>query len=840
MTLPAESLPVPSVAAEGPVRCFHCGQPVPAGASYPVEVDGEARPMCCAGCQAVARTILQCGLGAYYRHRTAAAHRAEPLPPEILERFAVYDRPAVQQSFVRSQGELRETSLILAGITCAACVWLNERHVSSLPGVVEFRVNYSTHRAHLKWEPALIHLSDVLGAIAAIGYTAHPYDPRTHEALYQEERRQGLRRLGVAGLGMGQVMMFAVALYAGGFQGMDTGIEGLLRWASLAVATPVVAYSARPFFRGAWRDLRRGGLGMDVPVALAIGAAYSASLWATLSGRGEVYFDSVTMFTFFLLTARHLETVARHGAVRTMEALGRLLPVTANRLQGDREEVVAAADLQPGDMVLVRPGERIPADGAVAEGRSSVDESLITGESLPQPRGEGDSVAAGSVNREGPLTVRVQRVGSQTLLSSIVRLLDRAQTEKPRVAQLADQVAGWFVAAVLVLAAAVALWWWRHQPDDAFWVTLSVLVVTCPCALSLATPAALTAAAAWLNRRGLLVTRGHAVETLARATHVVLDKTGTLTEGVLRLAEVMPLRGFAAAEVLGLAAALEQRSEHPIAKAVLREAPNTAPALNLKVLSGEGVEGDIDGRRYRLGNPGFAAGRGLVEPAELQRTKEGATWVMLADDAGPLGWLAFTDPLRPDAADAVRELGRQGLELWLLSGDGSAVVDRVARAVGIAHAHGQLTPDAKLAKVQALQRSGGCVAMVGDGVNDAPVLAGAQVSIAMGGGADLAHASADMVLLSGNLMDIVAGRRTARRTVRVIRQNLAWALGYNLLALPLAAAGYVAPWMAALGMSMSSIVVVLNALRLKRGPGGERAQAAPAPGSGATLRDLPA
>jgi Cu2+-exporting ATPase len=819
MTLPAESLPAPPAAKGNRPSCFHCGQPIPSGATYAAEVDGVSRPMCCAGCQAVARTIVDRGLGAYYRHRTAPARTVEPVPADLLDRLALYDRPAVQQSFVRPEGELRETSLILEGITCAACVWLNERHVSRLPGVTSFRVNYSTHRAHLTWDPGLIELSEVLGAISAIGYVAHPYDPRRHEDIYRAERNAALRRLGVAGLGVGQVMMFAVALYAGGFQGMEAGMERLLRWASLIVATPVVAYAARPFFRGAWRDLRAGGLGMDVPVALAIGAAYLASVWGTLTGAGEVYFDSVTMFTFFLLTARYLEMSARHGAVQTTEAMGRLVPVTATRLRGDRQEVVPAAELQPGDTVLVRPGESVPADGAVVEGRSSVDESLITGESLPRPRREGDDLVAGSVNREGPLTVQVVRAGAETLLSSIVRLLDRAQTEKPRIARLADRVAGWFVGAVLAFAAVVAWWWWRHQPGDAFTVTLSVLVVTCPCALSLATPAALTAATSWLARRGLLVTRGHAIEALARATHVVLDKTGTLTQGDLRLEEVVPVRDLSSDEALAVAAALERRSEHPIGRALLRASDTALHARDLCVVPGEGIKGEIGGRHYRLGRPEFAT---AAPSPDGKTASDGATWVALGDSAGPVAWFAFRDPLRPDAKEALSRMQSEGLHLWLLSGDGPGVVAHVARAVGIEHALGALTPREKLARVRELQASGACVAMVGDGVNDAPVLAGAQVSIAMGSGSELAHASADMVLLSGRLLDILAGVHTARRTVRVIRQNLAWAVGYNLLALPLAATGYVAPWMAAIGMSASSLIVVLNALRLKRSRERER------------------
>ncbi|MGD8309831.1 MAG: heavy metal translocating P-type ATPase metal-binding domain-containing protein, partial [Chromatiales bacterium] len=524
-------------------RCFHCGEPVPPGFRHRVEIRGEPREMCCRGCEAVARAIVDGGLEGFYDHRTAPAPTAAELVPEALRRMELYDQHRLQESFVeRDEGSVRHASLILEGITCAACVWLNEHHVGRLPGVLEFSVNYSTHRARVRWDDSRIHLSEILKAIASIGYIAHPFDPGRQEDVYRRERAQALRRLAVAGLGAMQVMMIAVALYAGEYSGMEPEMRGFLRWVSLLIALPVVLYSAQTFFRSAWRDLRGARLGMDVPVALAIGAAFLASLWGTVTGGGEVYFDSACMFTFFLLASRFLEMGARHRAGQAAEELVRLLPATATRLTADGEEDVAVAELVPGDRVRVRPGETVPADGAVLEGASSVDESLLTGESLPRARESGDALVGGTLNVESPLVMRVEKVGEDTLVSAIIRLLDRAQTEKPRVARLADRVAGWFVGALLLLAAGVASYWWLHSPDRAFSITLAVLVVTCPCALSLATPAALTAATGALTRSGVLTTRGHALETLARATHLLLDKTGTLTRGELRLTAVHPVR----------------------------------------------------------------------------------------------------------------------------------------------------------------------------------------------------------------------------------------------------------------------------------------------------------
>ncbi len=644
---------------------------------------------------------------------------------------------------------------------------------------------------------------------------AHPFDPGRQEQLQKRERAAALRRLAVAGLGAMQVMMLAIAMYAGDYSGMDDDLRQFMRWISLIIATPVLLYSAQPFFASAWRDLRRRTLGMDVPVALAIGAAYGASVWATVSGSGSVYFDSATMFTFFLLAGRFLEMSARHRAGQAAEELIRLLPATATRLlDGGDSEVVSAAELRPGDRVLIRPGETMPADGAVIEGRSSVDESLLTGESMPRTRGSGDKVVGGTVNVDSPLHVAVEQVGADTVLSSIVRLLDRAQTEKPRIALLADRVAAWFVLALLVLAAAVFAWWWLHRPGDAFWVMLSVLVVTCPCALSLATPAALTAATGRLTRMGLLTTRGHALETLARATHMIFDKTGTLSYGRPQLLEVKPLGSVDRDHLLRLAAALEKGSEHPLAKALLDAGPDAPAATALAATPGMGVEGTVDNCRYRIGKPEYVIGLSGEGEGATAPGSDGLTWIALGNESGLLGWFGLADRLRPEALQAIAALRDLGLQLVLLSGDAPEVVRRVAAELGIAQAHGGLLPADKLAYVRRLQTQGATVAMVGDGVNDAPVLAGAQVSLAMGGGTQLAHASADMVLLSEQLPQIAAGVRMARRTLRVIRQNLTWAVLYNGIAVPLAAVGWVAPWMAALGMSLSSLVVVVNALRL--------------------------
>ena len=717
--------------------------------------------MCCLGCHAVAQAIVDGGLTSFYDHRETPSRKPQDLVPEVLQRLVLYDQPALQRSFVQSgDADTKTASLILEGITCAACVWLNERHVNALKGVAEFSVNYSTHRARVVWNDRVIHLSDILRAIAEIGYVAHPFDPGRQESVHRnDEKSRALRRLAVAGLGAMQVMMLAIAMYAGEYTGMDEQLRSFMQWVSLLLTAPVVAYSASGFFVSAWRDIKRRQLGMDVPVSLAIGGAFLASLWSTVFGGSEVYFDSVCMFTFFLLASRYLEMGARHRAGEAAEELVKLLPATATRLSDGAEQVVAVSELVPGDRVLVRPGETIPADGEVREGCSSVDEALLTGESLPRKREVGDDVVGGSVNVESPLTLVVQKVGEQTLVSAIVRLLDRAQAEKPRAARLADRIAGWFVAAVLLVATAVAVWWLNYAPEHAFAVTLSVLVVTCPCALSLATPTALTAATGALTRMGLLITRGHALEILAQADYILLDKTGTLTGGELHVTEVTALAPdrASAAHCQLLAAALERGSEHPLAKALVLHGGGGLEAVDAVNSPGQGMQARIGGVRYRIGGPVFVAELSKSHPPVVDTAD--VTQVFLGDELGLLARFDLQDELRPDADVAVSRLRDLGLRVEILSGDAEGPVQSVAARLGIDVARSGMRPDDKLARVRALQAAGYRVAMVGDGVNDAPVLAGADVSIAMGQGAQLAQASADMVVLSRHLTALPAGVR---------------------------------------------------------------------------------
>ena len=820
------SAPSPADAA-APETCYHCGLPNPPGARWRAVVAGAPREFCCAGCVAVAQTIHAAGLDAFYDRRTVHADRPGEEPDDEWSRW---DDPAAQAGFVRTLPDGgREVALLLEGMHCGACVWLLESWLSRQPGVGEAGVNFATRRARVVFDPAAGRVSAVLRAVAAVGYRAYPYDPMRREEFARHESRALLLRMSVALLAMMQVMMFAVPTYVT-VDGVDPEHRRLLEWASLTLTLPALLYSAAPFFHGAWRDLKLGRPGMDVPVALGLAAAFGASVWATFTGEGAVYYDSVTMFIALLLVARYVELGARRRAGDAIEAVARAQPATAERLPGfphSREaETVGAGVLAGGDFVLVRAGAPVPCDGVVTEGRAAVDEAILTGESQPRARGPGERVLAGSIARDGALVVKVTAAGEGTRLAAIERAATRAATGRPRVARVADRVARWFVAALLVLATITALVWWQIDSERALPVTFALLVVSCPCALSLATPAALAAAAGALARRQVVVTRPDALESFAQVTHVVIDKTGTLTEGRPGLTDLALFRGTSRDRALALAAALEAPSEHPLAGA-LRAAAQGLPraeAADVVVEPGQGLEGVVDGVPLRLGRVSFVAA--LADGHRADATPGGPTdtLVALGDAQGPLAVFALGDRLRPGAQGLVADLRALGITPVLLSGDRQAAVTATATALGIADAYGDAMPEDKRDAIAALQARGAVVAMVGDGINDAPALARAQVSASLGSATPLAQWTADVVILADDLGRLTATIRHARRTLAVVRQNLLWAFAYNAVAIPAAALGHVTPLVAAIGMSASSLLVVANALRVARLEG------APAPG----------
>ncbi|WP_372017994.1 heavy metal translocating P-type ATPase [Pseudoxanthomonas sp. 10H] len=784
--------------------CHHCGEALPAHPCLQ-EVDGRTRSFCCHGCAAAAEWIGQADLEGYYRLRSAnAGNGTGGRVGDELPDLSVWDRDDVQAAHSRAVADGREITLLTDGMRCAACAWLIDRAMAREPGVVDCTANAVTGRIRIAWDPARTALSTPLRRLAMLGYRPYLAGSEAHERARVRERRRWLLRLGIAGLGMLQAMMLAEALYLDFHDTMPTATRDFFRWLTFLLSTPVVFYSGWPFIAGALRELRERRLGMDVLVAGSTLLAYFASLFETIRGGEHVWYDAAVMFVFLLLAARMLEQRARSVASAQVDALARARPAFATRERDDgSRETVPLAALQPGDVACVAAGEAVPADGVLRDAEAWFEEALLTGESTPVRKAVGDPVYAGTVCRERPARLRVDCTGAATRISQLARLVEQAQAHRPGLARVADRLAGRFVVFLLPVTLAVFAWWWQHEPARALEVTLALLVISCPCALSLAVPAALAAAHGALARIGLLAVRPDALDTLARATDIVFDKTGTLSDGRPVLASVEVLDpSLEPSHAVAIAAALERDSGHPLAAAFATGQDRPLAATGIEAVPGRGVQGQVDGRHWRLGRADFAAAC----------EDDGALW--LGDGGRAFARFLLEERERADAFAAMVQLRGLGLGLHLASGDGEAAVRRMAGVLALDEAHARQSPEDKLALVRGLQAQGRVVAMVGDGLNDAPVLAGADVSIAMGDGASLAHRAADLVTTGGSLQRVPEAIALARRTRRIIRQNLAWAAGYNLLALPVAAAGLVTPWIAALGMAASSLAVTLNALRL--------------------------
>jgi Cu2+-exporting ATPase len=741
------------------------------------------------------------------------------------------DDPEVQAAFTTWEHgvdgtRLARSHLRLAGLWCAGCAGTVERALTAEPGVREARATYATERASVVWDPERTNIARLLAAVRRAGYDAAPDAAASARALRDGARRATLWRLFVAAFCLMQVMMYQAPLYVAAPGTLVEDLRALLLWAAWLLSVPVVVFSATPIFRDAWRGVRRRRIGMDVPVALGIALTFVVSSGATFSPGGvfgsEAYFDSLTMFVTFLLAGRYLALRLRDRVASSLEGALTRLPVVVRRLNDDgTTSTIALGRLRRGDRVRVLVGEAFPADGRVLEGASEADESLLTGESRPVTKRPGDEAIAGSVNLGGIVVQRVERIGAETRHDGIVALLRAAISERPPLVRAADRVAAWFLWTVLVLAASAALVWSWIDPTRAVWVAVSVLVVTCPCALSLAAPSALLAAAGALARRGVLVRRLEAIEALALIDTACFDKTGTLTlpgaeqvEVELRPAAVEA--GLDERAVLAIASALASASSHPLAVALAAQAGAGASPVALTNFSeqpGAGVRAEgVDGRVYRLGARAWSAG----DDADAAPGAALETW--LGNGRAALARLRLTERQRAGAAESVATLRAAGLRVELLSGDASPRVEAIGARRGVDRARGDASAADTIAAVAALQAEGRRVAMVGDGLNDAPVMARADVSFAIGEGPALTRTHADFVLLSGSLAEVAAARAIARRTMRIVRQNLAWAAAYNALCVPLALAGMLAPWAAGLGMASSSLFVVLNALRVDRRP----------------------
>lgn len=801
------------VAAE----CFHCGDPLPGGDLITARLSGQNRAMCCIGCKAVAEFIEASGLNAFYEFRSQPDADLN-LRPEDGE-WLHFDDPDLLGRYVSQRSDVAETTIDIGGMYCSACVWLLDKAMQSVPAVDTVDVNPAVRRAVIRWNINELKFSDLLQAISRVGFKPAPVGLGQEVDTKTGEYRLALKRLIVAAAAGMQVMMFAVALYAGDYFGIDEDIERFLRIISLLLTVPIVFYSARPFFVGAWRGLRTRTPGMDLPVTIAITSAFAASAFATWSDNGEIYFDSVAMFVFFLSATRFLEMRARHRSTDHAVALAQLLPDTAIRVRDGVSARVALDRLRVNDTISVLPGDVIPIDGEILTGTLDVDESMLSGESMPVSHGSADAVFAGAIVRSGNATVRVTQTGASTSLAEIGRMLERARADRPPIAVLADRIAGKFVLAVLLIATSAGAAWYWLDSSRAFEVVLATLVVTCPCALALATPAALAAAASRLAKNGFLLVRSRVLSILSHPTTIVFDKTGTLTEGrPVVLDTIMLSSEHDATSALRIAAALETVSEHVLARAfsAYRDAAISEP-LDVTVSAGFGVEGSLDGQQYRIGKAGFVAEISPSSPEEHGANPR-QTQVFLGNRDGLIAQFILGDELRKDAQQAIIKLQKSGFAPVIASGDHESAVQDVATRLGIDVWHAEMSPADKLQLLAQLQQTGKTVIMVGDGINDAPVLAAADGSIALDSGTALARASADAVSLGRNLGTINTAIDIARKTQRVIRQNIVWAIIYNATAVPLAISGILMPWMAAIGMSLSSLIVVFNALRLQSAP----------------------
>lgn len=826
--------------------CFHCGLPNLESDRYAVVINDVLQHMCCPGCQAVSQAIVDNGLGSYYEFRTETAARGDTVLDNTLSKLAVYDEPELQQEFVFNEGKHKQIQLTVEGISCAACAWLIEKQLAKLDGIKQVSVNVSARRAMVSWDDSVLKLSGVLSKLKSIGYTSLPFQADTHEASFKKEQKSFIKKLGLAGIMTMQVMMLAMAQYFDVLGNIDADAIAYFNAVSLLLTTPVVLYSGSIFYVSALKAIQAKTVNMDVPVTIAIIATYIAGVMSVNSKVGEVYFESICMFIFFLLIGRYLEHRSRHKATLISSNMLKLIPVTANKKHDDEYTAVLAKQLQIDDIVLVKAGETVPIDGVIVEGKSTFDESMLSGEFNPVTKSIGQHVYAGSLNQQGAISIQVTATLKHAMMNQILRLQESAMANKPKMAAIADKLSRYFVVFVLLVSAATYAFWSLQGDPHAFWITISVLVATCPCALGLATPSALTCAMARLNQMGILLKRADALEQLTHTTDIVFDKTGTLTEGkfsiqkqwinythidssanvadaLSKVEQMPPTDEHLLNEkfVLSLAFALEQRSEHPIAiafgqsyqKTLGSNSADTLPSLkNVKIEIGKGISACYLGKEVLIGSAKYVLAHDAVKANnEIIKAVDGAN-VLLALNQKVIAAFWVTDTVQSDAREIIHALS--SYTLTILSGDTQQNADDVAAHLNIKQVVGDSPPEAKLKYIKDLQADSKTILMLGDGINDAPVLAAADVSVAVGNASDLAKNAADVVLLNPKLQSLVDLLNMAQRSKRKIKQNIAWALSYNILVLPFAMSGLLTPWQAALGMSLSSIIVVYNSTRL--------------------------
>lgn len=839
-----------------PENCDHCHLPLPPGDEITSIINDKELHFCCHGCKTVCETIYGAGMEGFYR-RTIEGDTLQP-PPEIDSELEVYDLDDVQREFVDDLGDIREIHLLVEGIHCAACVWLIERRLANETGVLDANVNLSVKKLRLKWDNSKVKLSQILHMLGQIGYAAVPFDPEAAEGQIKKQNRQLLFRLGFAGFAAMNLMWISIALYAGADEGK---YKELFYWLGLGLSTPTLLYSGYPFYRGAITGLVNRHLTMDLPIAIGATITYLYSCYVVISGSeiAHVYFDTVVNFLFVILTGRYLEAMSKRLAVQSSQRLLDLQPKISTLIKGDEKKIVPVSALQKDDTVLVKPGEKIPVDGVIVKGESVVDESMLTGEFVPVTKYTGDRVSAGTTNKEGVLTIRVSETLKNTALGKIIHLVDEAQSTKAPIQCTADRIIPWFVSVTLILATLTFLFWMGDDIEIALMAATSVLIITCPCAFGLATPMAIAVATGVGARMGVLVKHGAVLEILSSIRHFVFDKTGTLTQGKMLVSTLfyLPLSTDNQAQsdnnirkfipdddfienldttqkkILSLAWYLETHSEHMIARAIVNfgqqfglqhENKKTMQLEQIKVISGSGLSALHQGQKIALGSLSWISQLAGDSFHELkQQIDEMMQEYHLAGSTVVYAWLenegvfAFVieDKLRKDAPEIVTQMQAQGFQMTLLSGDKLEVANYMAEKLGIEEVIAEVMPDEKDKVIRQKQEQGDLIAMVGDGINDAPALVRADVGIAMGSGTDVSIDSADVILVNGELEKIPLAAQLSQATLTTIKQNITISILYNIIMVPLAMAAMITPLVAAISMPLSSLLVIGNAARLR-------------------------
>jgi Cu2+-exporting ATPase len=806
--------------------CFHCGLPLPPNGQYLEQIEGQTRHFCCLGCQSVCKAIYEAGLSGFYQ-RTPDGTLLAP-PPEPPRDLALFDLDEVQEEFVHELGEEREIHLLVEGIHCAACVWLIERSLSTLPGIIRAQVNLANKRLLLRWDNRQVKLSNIIQRLGEIGYAAVPFDPEVAEGSIRKQNRALLFRMAVAGFAMMNLMWISIALYTGADTADDGQFRPMFQWIGFALASLTLFYSGSLFLKGAWAGLRHRHLTMDLPIAIGATTTYLYSTYVTVSGStvGEVYFDTVVNFIFVILVGRFLEAMSKRHAVAATQRLMDLQPRVATLLREGIEKIVPIRTVKVDDVVLVKAGDKLPIDGIVITGSSKVDESMLSGESEAVRKEAGHHVSAGTVNLHSALTLRVTATLRDTSLGRIIALVEEAQASKAPIQCMADRIVPWFVVITLLLASLTFLWWVGSGFEHALMAATSVLIITCPCAFGLATPMAIAVAAGQGARRGILVKNGEVLETLSHVNHFVFDKTGTLTTGRMQMQQLIALEPDDSEALLRLAAIVERYSEHSIAQAVIKAAEqhgltiNDATPEQFVSLPGHGVQAVVEGQQILLGTINWLQQNNVTLNSALRNQareleSQAASCIHMAVDGQHLALLAIADQLRPDAHRLVDGLRAAGIRMTLLSGDRRRVAEAVAAQLGGMEVIAEVLPQDKDQVIARLQAEGELVAMVGDGVNDAPALIRANIGIAIGSGTDVSVESADIVLMQDELDKVRVAALLSRRTLRTIRQNIGLSLAYNVIMVPLAMAAFITPLFAAIAMPISSLLVIANAARIR-------------------------